>query len=149
MARVDRVDRARLAEARRLSQMLVTLAERSRSDFIEAVESLGLPLHLARALLRLETPAAMSDLADRLDCNRSNVTAIADQLEQRGLVTRVPGADRRIKLLALTQEGKAERDRLETAVAEQSMVLLRLDDRERAVLAPLLERLLGPEERLD
>jgi hypothetical protein len=49
-----------------------------------------------------------------------------------------------VKLLALTQDGKAERDRVETAVAEQSMVLLRLDDQERAVLAPLLQRLLEP-----
>ncbi|MEV6636436.1 MarR family transcriptional regulator [Actinoplanes sp. NPDC051470] len=147
---MGRTDRAgRLAEARRLSRMLVTLAERSRFDFVEAIESLGLPLHLARALLRLETPAAMSDLADRLDCNRSNVTAIADQLEQRGLVMRVPGADRRVRLLALTPDGKAERDRVETAVAEQSLVLRRLNDRERAVLAPMLERLLEPEERID
>jgi DNA-binding MarR family transcriptional regulator len=147
---MGRTDRAgRLAEARRLSRMLVTLAERSRSDFVEAIESLGLPLHLARALLRLETPAAMSDLADRLDCNRSNVTAIADQLEQRGLVMRVSAADRRVKLLALTPAGKAERDRVETAVAEKSLLLRRLNDRERAVLAPMLERLLEPEERTD
>src|SRR5258707_14498048 len=79
MGRVDRVDRAaRLVEARRLSQMLVTLAERSRSDFIEAVESLGLPLHLPRALLPPDTPAAMSGTAYRPDCNRSDVHAIAD-----------------------------------------------------------------------
>lgn len=136
----------RLAEARRLSQVLVTLGERAKADFIEAVLPLGLPLHLARALLRLDTPAQMGDLAKRLDCNRSNVTAIADQLEERGLVVRVPGADRRVKLLTLTQDGSAERDRVEAAVAERSMVLLRLDDRERTALAPLLERLLGPDE---
>jgi DNA-binding MarR family transcriptional regulator len=136
----------RVVDAQRLSYMLVTLAEQARSDFVEAVQTLGLPLHLARALLRLDTPAQMGDLAERLDCNRSNVTAIADQLEERGLVMRVPGEDRRVKLLALTDAGRAERDRVATAVGERSLVLLRLDDHERAALAPLLERLLGADE---
>jgi DNA-binding MarR family transcriptional regulator len=133
----------RLAQAWRLSELLYALADRSKADFAQTVRPLGLPMHLARALLRLETPAPMSELAERLDCNRSNVTALTDQLEQRGLVTREPGEDRRVRLLTLTAAGAAERDRVATAVAEGSMVLQRLDDRERAVLEPLLERLLG------
>lgn len=135
-------EQSRLAKAQQLAQVLVTLGERSKADFVEAVQPLGLPLHLARALLRLEVPAQMSDLAERLDCNRSNVTAIADQLERRGLVVRVPAADRRIKLLTLTEDGEAQREKLVTAVAERSAVLLRLNDQERAALAPLLDRLL-------
>lgn len=66
--------------------------------------------------MRMAAPAVEGDTDARLDCNRSNVTAIGDQLEQRGLVVRVPGADRRMKLLALTEDGKAERDRVEAAV---------------------------------
>jgi DNA-binding MarR family transcriptional regulator len=51
----------------------------------------------------------MWDLADHLDCDPSNVTGIADRLEGLGLVTRGPGADRRVKQLSLTDRGSALR----------------------------------------
>jgi DNA-binding MarR family transcriptional regulator len=48
----------------------------------------------------------MKDLGQRLRCDPSFVTAIADALEQRGLAKREPNpADRRIKNLALTDRG--------------------------------------------
>jgi DNA-binding MarR family transcriptional regulator len=84
----------------------------------------------------------MRDLADRLQCDRSYVTSLADQLEERGLLARVIGEDRRVKLLALTDAGVAMRDRISAAVAEHNMILLRLSDTERRRLAPLLEKLL-------
>jgi DNA-binding MarR family transcriptional regulator len=40
--------------------------------------------------MRMAAPAVEGDTDARLDCNRSNVTAIGDQLEQRGLVMRCP-----------------------------------------------------------
>jgi DNA-binding MarR family transcriptional regulator len=59
-----------------------------------------------KALRRLDTPVAMKDLGQRLRCDPSFVTAIADALEQRGLAKREPNpADRRIKNLALTDRG--------------------------------------------
>ncbi|MDP9224300.1 MAG: MarR family transcriptional regulator, partial [Actinomycetota bacterium] len=57
----------------------------------------------ALALLRLEQPRPMRDLAERLRCDASNITGIVDRLETRGLVKRqVDGADRRVKNLVLT-----------------------------------------------
>ena len=48
----------------------------------------------------------MKDLGQRLHCDPSFVTSIADALEQRGLAKREPNpADRRIKNLALTDRG--------------------------------------------
>ncbi|PUB27655.1 DNA-binding MarR family transcriptional regulator [Promicromonospora sp. AC04] len=132
-------------EAWRLSQMLVTLAERAKADFASTVAPLGLPMHLARALAMLDEPAPMSELAERLECDRSYITSLADQLEERGLAGRVPGTDRRVKLLALTNEGRELRDKIAAAVSAGSMMLTRLDDEQRASLAPLLERLLGDE----
>jgi DNA-binding MarR family transcriptional regulator len=64
-------------------------------------------------------------------------------LEERGLITRIPGTDRRVKLLTLTPAGVALRDQISEAVAERNMILRRLTDTERATLAPLLERLHG------
>lgn len=51
-------------------------------------------------------PMPMSELADVLACDSSNVTGIVDRLEDRGLVVRRPGPnDRRVKLLELTDRG--------------------------------------------
>ncbi|WP_432842971.1 MarR family winged helix-turn-helix transcriptional regulator [Dactylosporangium sp. CA-092794] len=133
---------ARFAEAGRLAQLLVDIAERAKADFAATVASFGLPVHLARAIVQLRTPAPMRDLAEQLACDRSYITNLADQMEQRGLVTRVPGEDRRVKLLALTDSGAALRDQISAAVAEDNMILRRLTDAERKILAPLLERLL-------
>ncbi|WP_426504064.1 MarR family winged helix-turn-helix transcriptional regulator [Dactylosporangium sp. McL0621] len=133
---------ARLAEAGRLAGMLVEVAEQAKAEFADTVAELGLPVSLARAIVLLTTPAPMRDLAEHLACDRSYVTNLADQLEQRGLLTRVPGQDRRVKLLALTDAGMAVRNEIFEAVAERNMILRRLTDAERRSLAPLLERLL-------
>lgn len=132
----------RLVEAQELSEMLVHVAEETKADFRRVVEGLGLPVHLGRAVVRLSAPAPMRELAEQLVCDRSYITSIADQLEERGLVRRVPGEDRRVKLLELTPEGKRLRARISEGVADNAGVLRRLDDEQRAVLRPLLEALL-------
>ncbi|MEV6965883.1 MarR family transcriptional regulator [Hamadaea sp. NPDC051192] len=134
---------ARLAEANRLAELLVGVVEQAKADFAATVGELGLPVSLARAIVLLTKPAPMRDLAEQLRCDRSYITSLADQLEERGLITRVPGEDRRYKLLALTEEGVALRSRIAQAVAERNMLLHRLTDDERNTLAPLLERLHG------
>jgi DNA-binding MarR family transcriptional regulator len=134
-----------LAESRWLSGMLVRVAERAKSEFADTVLPFGIPVHLARAILMLDRPAPMRILADRLACDRSYITGLADQLEERGLVARATGEDRRVKLLALTESGLSLRNQISQAVAEQSLVLRRLSESERKTLAPLLERLLSDE----
>jgi DNA-binding MarR family transcriptional regulator len=133
---------ARLEEARRLSQMFIDITHTAKADFGEIVGAMGLPVHLARAVLMLNKPAPMRDLAERLACDRSYITNLADQLEERGLVTRIPGEDRRVKLLQLTPDGVALRDKISAAVTERALVLRRLTAAERKTLAPLLEKLL-------
>ncbi|HEY1179468.1 MAG TPA: MarR family transcriptional regulator [Phytomonospora sp.] len=135
----------RLAEAGRLARLLIEIGEQSKADFAAIVGRLGLPGHLARAMVMLSTPAPMRDLAERLACDRSYITSLADQLDERGLVERVPGEDRRVKLLALTEAGVEMRDRISRAVGEENMIMRRLSDEERAVLGPLLERLHDPD----
>jgi DNA-binding MarR family transcriptional regulator len=135
---------SRYEETRRLSQLLVAVAEQSKENFAESVAPFGIPVHLARAVLLLDSPAPMRVLAERLACDRSYITSLADQLEDRGLISRVPGDDRRIKLLALTQAGATLRDEMSDAVARHSLVLQRLTGEQRAELAPILEALAGP-----
>jgi DNA-binding MarR family transcriptional regulator len=133
-------------EARRLSQMLIHVADKAKQDFASSAAECGLPVHLARAVLMLDHPAPMRDLAERLACDRSYITNLADSMEARGLVTRVPGKDRRVKLLQLTASGKALRQQLSADVGRRALVLRRLSDAERRTLEPLLERLLGDDE---
>jgi DNA-binding MarR family transcriptional regulator len=132
----------RAEEAGRLSKMLIDISARSKEDFGEIVGSLGLPVHLARAVLMLTKPAPMRDLAERLACDRSYITNLADQLEDRDLVCRVPGEDRRVKLLQLTPAGVDLRNQISEAVADRALVLRRLTPTERKTLSPLLEKLL-------
>ncbi len=64
------------------------------------------PVSAMKALRRLDTPVAMKDLGQRLHCDPSFVTMIADVLEKRGLAKREPNtADRRVKNLVLTDRG--------------------------------------------
>jgi DNA-binding MarR family transcriptional regulator len=85
----------------------------------------------------------MRDLADLLACDPSYITGLADQLEERGLVTREAGADRRVKLLALTKKGATLRAKVSKAATEQAAVTRWLTDAERKTLEPLLERMLA------
>lgn len=73
----------------------------------------SLTLKHSWALHALDEPLSMRGLAERLGIDASYVTAIADQLEERGLIERRPHpTDRRIKSLALTDEGRRFRERV-------------------------------------
>ncbi|USQ76437.1 MarR family winged helix-turn-helix transcriptional regulator [Ornithinimicrobium cryptoxanthini] len=132
-----------LAEAHGLSAQLLRVAERARNDFADVVGELGLTPQQARAVLWLDNPSAMRTLAEHLACDASNVTGIADRLEESGLVERVPGQDRRVKLLRLTTKGVALRADLADRVAAGSTVTAKLTSQERTQLAALLDKLLA------
>lgn len=54
----------------------------------------------------------MRELADFWGCDASYVTSLADALEDRGLTERRPHpTDRRVKMIALTEEGVAAKKR--------------------------------------
>ena len=67
----------------------------------------------AIALLKLDAPMTMKELGQRMGCDPSFVTTIADALEKHGLARREPSLrDRRSKNIVLTPEGVTVRDRL-------------------------------------
>jgi len=137
-----RATKATLTEAHDLSRRLLQVAERARADFADVVAELGLTPVQARAVLWLDQPSAMRALAGHLACDASNVTGLADRLEELGVVERVPGEDRRVTLLQLTREGAALRAELADRVAQRSTVTARLTSPERQRLAVLLDKLL-------
>lgn len=60
-----------------------------------------------KALAEVKEPLALSQLAERNQCVRSNITQLVDRLEADGLVRRVDDpSDRRIVRAALTSAGR-------------------------------------------
>lgn len=89
----------------------------------------------------LDRPRTMSEIAAVLHCDNSNVTGIVDGLEEKGLATRQPSAgDRRVKLIALTPEGRRLRARLTRAVERPPVWLKGLSESDRRALRDLLRR---------
>lgn len=81
--------------------------------FLSIAQESGLRPATFGALRVLDQPRTMSEIAAFLSCDNSNVTGIVDGLEGRGLAERTPSpGDRRVKLIALTAEGKRLRARL-------------------------------------
>ncbi|KUL30766.1 MarR family winged helix-turn-helix transcriptional regulator [Actinoplanes awajinensis] len=91
-----------------------------------------------------EPPPPMKVMAERLHCNAPNLSFMANQLADRGLVERaVDPADRRSRVLVLTAEGRQVRDEVLRAALENNP-LAALTDSELGQLMTLLTRALGP-----
>jgi DNA-binding MarR family transcriptional regulator len=139
-----RVTKARSDPATEAWRLLMELVWAHRGRFIESVGKLGLSPMQAHALRFLERPVPMSELADTLWCDASNVTGIVDRLEARGLVERRTSPDdRRVKLLCLTDEGEAARARVVERMERPAPELAALTADEQRELRDLLARALG------
>ena len=102
---------------------------------------LGLSPPQAMLMRLLSAPQPMSSLADAMHCDNSNLTGIADRLEERGLAERRPDPrDRRVKLLAPTDEGVAIRDELNRKMAEPPDALLQLSEEDQETLVAILRK---------
>ena len=127
--------------AHELAGLLFRVTEQTRTVFESTARRFELTPPQARALLELEQPAPMRAIADRLRCDASNITGIADRLESRGLITREPDpTDRRVKRLVLTDRGRQARAELERA-AHNSPAMATLTPHERTTLRRLLTKM--------
>ena len=95
-------------------------------------------------LIEPDQPVPMGQIAESLACDASNVTGLVDRLESRGLVRRKPSvADRRIKVLELTQAGARLRSVVMERMTEPPEILGRLSLEEQRELVRILKRLLA------
>jgi DNA-binding MarR family transcriptional regulator len=104
---------------------------------------LGLTFAQAHALRLLdpERPLPMSSLAERLFCDASNVTGIADRLESRGLVERRSAeGDRRVKALTLTADGVELREQVLAVMSEPPAAIALLSAADQRTLRDILRR---------
>jgi DNA-binding MarR family transcriptional regulator len=103
----------------------------------------GVAPHDLLALFKLEGGLAMKELAQRMGCDASFVTAVADTLEKRGFIRREPGQrDRRVKNLVLTPEGITAKERMMAQLAAKMPWCYALDDKERSCLLFLIRKML-------
>ena len=93
------------------------------------------------ALLKLEAPMTMKELGQRMGCDPSFVTTVADALERHGLARREPSLrDRRSKNLVLTHDGVSVRERIMTEFMARAP-WCSLDTGERRCLLTLLRKM--------
>lgn len=126
-----------------LAMQVEDLSRRVLAFYETEAQRLGLTLPQAMLLHGLDRPTPMREVADRRHCDASNLTGIVDRLEARGLVVRrTPAADRRVKELVLTDEGRRIHDEL-AGLAEDIPGFRALDAGERADLQRLLAKALA------
>jgi MarR family transcriptional regulator, organic hydroperoxide resistance regulator len=118
------------------------LIKQAQSLGQEIGSDLGLTGSDCMALLKLEAPMTMKELGQKMNCDPSFITAIADALEKHLLARREPSQrDRRSKNLVLTPEGETVRDRLLRELAARAPWCA-LDTGERQCLLGLLRKML-------
>jgi MarR family transcriptional regulator, organic hydroperoxide resistance regulator len=96
-----------------------------------------------KLLYTLEPGAAepMSALAETLFCDASNVTGIVDRLEARGLMERRDNPrDRRVKLIALTDDGAVMRERIRERLHDPPAEIAALSAEDKRTLRDILRR---------
>lgn len=133
-------------DAHDIAGLLFWVTEQARIGCDRAAEENDMTGAQVRALLSLDEPSPMSNLAGHMGCDASNVTGIADRLEARGLIRRETGTDRRIKLLALTPEGERVRDQVRKRLSETSPAGS-LSEAERRTLRELLVKMAEPKQQ--
>jgi DNA-binding MarR family transcriptional regulator len=131
--------------AYQLAQAAYALHAALEAHLHDTLEALDLTMPLSDALWQLDPavgPMSRRALAERLRCDPSNVTFLADRLQERRLITRArDDEDRRVQTLSLTPAGIQARQRLIAAIAKSS-IFSHLTGAEQRQLIDLLQRCL-------
>jgi MarR family transcriptional regulator, organic hydroperoxide resistance regulator len=123
---------------------LSELVKRATTLGQEVAHRLGLSVSDVVGLHKLEEPLTMKELGQRLHCDPSFVTMIANGLEKQGLAKRQTcERDRRIKNVVLTAEGIAMKKRLEQEFATRMPWAHALDVEERQCLLRIVRKMLA------
>jgi DNA-binding MarR family transcriptional regulator len=135
------------APTRDAYEALVELLTLMHAGLQAAVRDFDLPGPSAHALTKIDGTISMKELAVRLQCDPSFVTAIADTLERKGLARREGDPnDRRVKNLVLTPEGQEARRVLERDFYDNLPGIRRLSEPERKDFIALLRKMVTAEE---
>jgi DNA-binding MarR family transcriptional regulator len=117
-----------------------------QTQYAATFAQLGLTPPEARALYFLQPGVFMSqrELATAMGCSPSYITALADRLQEAGIVERhVDSRDRRVNTLALTQQGRTLQAKLAARLYDAPEAIAELDPDQLESLRDLLLRLLN------
>ena len=124
---------------------LAGLLTRLLAEGERLAKEFGVPAFFIKALHLIDGPLAMKELGQRMHCDPSFVTSIADMLEKRGLAVRESDpADRRVKRLVLTSAGLEMKQQMEQAMLDRSPWRQALTSEERATLISLVHKMAPP-----
>ena len=128
--------------AAELDDALALVIARMRAIWHRRMRAFDLTPPQAISLRKLlDGPLAMGAVAEVLSCDASTLTGIADRLEERQLIQRqLDPADRRVKLLALTEAGRQLVESIDGPFTTEIPGIAALSDRERVELTKLLLR---------
>jgi MarR family transcriptional regulator, organic hydroperoxide resistance regulator len=122
-------------------------------EHVERMAALGLRLKLApgliKTLMRLgkSDGVYMGEMARGIGCDPSYITALVDDLDARGLARREPSpADRRVKIVVLTDAGRALADEIEATLSVPPTSFDSLSEAELRQLRTLLDKVLAAQE---
>jgi DNA-binding MarR family transcriptional regulator len=124
---------------------LMELVMATRWRWAEVADELGISQAGVRGLLAIDPdePRPMSDLAREMNCDRSYVTGIVDDLERAGYAERRTAAqDRRVKAIALTETGRRALDTVRTSLLAPPPGLAALTASQQRTVARLLSKAL-------
>lgn len=133
----------RLSPAHEAQKFFFELGMVQRMKIGSELAELGLSFSQAHALRLLDPdePMPMSALAERLFCDASNVTGIADRLELRGLVRRQSSeGDRRVKALTITPAGMKLREQVMELMSQPPEAIAALSEADQRALRDILAR---------
>jgi MarR family transcriptional regulator, organic hydroperoxide resistance regulator len=94
------------------------------------------------ALAKLDAPMTMKELGQKMGCDPSFITTVADALEKHGLARREPSQrDRRSKNIVLTPQGVSVRNQIIRELLARAPWCTGLDTGERTCLLGLLRKM--------
>jgi DNA-binding MarR family transcriptional regulator len=135
--------------AREAWELIFELFSRYKPTMLAIQDEYGLRPPMVFALKELDDPKPMGRLAEILHCDGSNITWITDRLEERGYAERLADPkDRRVRLIALTDDGRRVRDEIDARLGEPPPELHALSEPDLRALRDILSRALeGAEEK--
>ncbi len=118
-------------------------------EYVERMAALGVRLKLSpgviKTLVRLakHDGVSMGEMARGIGCDPSYITALVDDLDERGLARREPAPDdRRVKIIVLTDEGRAVATEIERVLSVPPTAFSTLSPSELRQLRDLLDKVL-------
>jgi MarR family transcriptional regulator, organic hydroperoxide resistance regulator len=128
------------SEAWGLLQELIAAIKQGYVAVAEEFE-LSPPQVMALRVLDPERPLPMHELASACHLDNSTITGIVDRLEEQGLVERRSDErDRRVKMVAATDEGAKVCGKLGEILQEAPEPIARLSHKDQAALRDILRR---------